>query len=175
MKAIFILLITLFSVGATGNEADNYKLGAGDDISILVYGEPDLSIDVRIGSSGSISYPFLGDLTVSGLTVKQFEEKIVAGLKGPYLIDPSVTVGMIEYRPFYVNGEVKRPGSYPFQPGLTVDRAISIAGGYTDRASRNKIFVERVQPNDGKTSRLSVKLQDNIVPGDVVTVEQSFF
>jgi len=82
---------------------------------------------------------------------------------------------MIEYRPFYVNGEVKRPGSYSFQPGLTVDRAISIAGGYTDRASRNKIFVERSQPSEGKTTRISVKLQDNIMPGDVVTVEQSFF
>ena len=127
---------------------------------------------------GHISYPFLGDLKVAGLTVKQFEERIVSGLKGPYLIEPSVTVSMIEYRPFYVNGEVKRPGSYAFQPGLTVDRAISIAGGFTDRASRNKIFVERKKvdsDSESKVSKISVKPQDSIVPGDVITVEQSFF
>lgn len=178
VRILTLVMVWLLAVAVNADESDNYKLGAGDFISISVYGEPDLSIDVRIGSSGSISYPFLGDLKVAGLTVKQFEERIVSGLKGPYLIEPSVTVSMIEYRPFYVNGEVKRPGSYAFQPGLTVDRAISIAGGFTDRASRNKIFVERKKvdsDSESKVSKISVKPQDSIVPGDVITVEQSFF
>ncbi len=175
----FIFMISVFA-SASADVEDTYKLGPGDFISISVYGEDDLSIQVRIGSSGSISYPLLGDIAVSGLTAKALETKLTRGLKGPYLVDPSVTVSMLEYRPFYVNGEVKRPGSYPFQPGLTVDRAISIAGGFTDRASRSKITAERdelYQEAEIKSKRVkrSVGLQDAVMPGDVLTVEQSFF
>ena len=176
----FFGILCLFMVGAAKADViDSYKLGPGDLISISVYGEDDLSLDVRIGSSGSVSYPLLGDVWVLGLTTKQLETKLVNGLKGPFLIDPSVTVSMLEYRPFYVNGEVKRPGSYAFHPGLTVDRAISIAGGFTERASKNKIFVER-NANGGigagaERVKKSVSLQDTVTPGDVLTIEQSFF
>ncbi len=176
----FFLLLCLITINlAQADGVDSYKLGAGDFISISVYGEDDLSIDVRIGSSGSISYPLLGDVWVLGLTTKQLETKLVAGLKGPFLIDPSVTVSMLEYRPFYVKGEVKRPGSYSFHPGLTVDRAISIAGGFTERASKNKIFVERSSSSTTGSSdeqdKNSVSLKDTVMPGDVLTIEQSFF
>ena len=176
----FLLVFCLFAASvAQADGVDSYKLGAGDFISISVYGEGDLSIDVRIGSSGSISYPLLGDVWVLGLTTKQLETKLVTGLKGPFLIDPSVTVSILEYRPFYVNGEVKRPGSYAFHPGLTVDRAISIAGGFTERASKNKIFVERSSGSSTGSSdeqyKKSVSLKDNVMPGDVLTIEQSFF
>ena len=176
----FLLVFCLVVTNVTeADVVDSYKLGPGDLISISVYGEDDLSLNVRIGSSGSISYPLLGDVWVLGLTTKQLEVKLVNGLKGPFLIDPSVTVSMLEYRPFYVNGEVKRPGSYSFHPGLTVDRAISIAGGFTERASKNKIFVERngVSGNDerGESAKKSVSLKDAVMPGDVLTIEQSFF
>ena len=175
-KFIFIMVLLSISTFSGADATDSYKLGPGDYISISVYGESDLSIQVRIGSSGSISYPFLGDVSVAGLSAKQLEAKLLSGLKGPYLVDPSVTVSMLEYRPFYVNGEVKRPGSYPFQPGLTVERAISIAGGFTDRASRSKISVERDDSNsDQERKKKSVRLQDVVLPGDVLTVEQSFF
>lgn len=157
-----------------------YKLGAGDVINISVYDEKDLSLEVRIGLSGQISYPLLGDVAVSGLSPKQLEDKMVAGLKGPYLIDPSVTVSIVEYRPFYVIGEVKKPGGYPFHPGLTVDKAISISGGFTERASKSNIFI--VHDNGNKTAqrtkdedKQAVKLFDVIQPGDVITIEQSFF
>ncbi|WP_353295734.1 polysaccharide biosynthesis/export family protein [Thalassolituus maritimus] len=176
----FLLVLCLSAANAVqADGVDSYKLGAGDFISISVYGEDDLSIDVRIGSSGSISYPLLGDVWVLGLTTKQLETKLVNGLKGPFLIDPSVTVSMLEYRPFYVNGEVKRPGSYAFHPGLTVDRAISIAGGFTERASKNKIFVERSSSSTtgsfDEQDKNSVSLKDTVMPGDVLTIEQSFF
>lgn len=175
-KFIFIMVLLSISTFSSADTTDSYKLGPGDYISISVYGESDLSIQVRIGSSGSISYPFLGDVSVAGLSAKQLEAKLLSGLKGPYLVDPNVTVSMLEYRPFYVNGEVKRPGSYPFQPGLTVERAISIAGGFTDRASRSKISVERDDSNsDQERKKKSVRLQDVVLPGDVLTVEQSFF
>ena len=154
-----------------------YKLGAGDMISIHVYDEEGLSLELRIGLSGEISYPLLGDVAVFGLTPKQLEKKLTLGLKGPYLIDPSVNVSILEYRPFYVIGQVKKPGSYPFHPGLTVDKAISIAGGFTERASKSSIFImhddSRGATNEQK--KTEVKLFDVIQPGDVVTVDQSFF
>lgn len=162
------------------NILQGYTLGAGDVIEISVYDEEDLSLEVRIGLSGQISYPLLGDVAVSGLTPKQLEMKLVSGLKGPYLIEPSVTVSIKEYRPFYVIGEVKKPGGYPFHPGLTVDKAISLSGGFTERASKSKIYVVHDQgANAPKRSdsdkKIPVKLFDVIQPGDVITIEQSFF
>ncbi|WP_430462258.1 polysaccharide biosynthesis/export family protein [Thalassolituus sp. LLYu03] len=154
-----------------------YELGAGDLVNISVYDEKDLSIEVRIGLSGEISYPLLGDIRVAGLSPKELEGKLVEGLKGPYLIDPSVTVTVVEYRPFYITGEVEKPGSYPFHPGLTVDKAISIAGGFTERASKGRIYVQHdgATSSDDSSERISVKLIDVVKPGDVLTVEQSFF
>lgn len=158
-----------------------YRLGAGDLISINVYDEPDLSLEVRIGLSGQISYPLLGDVVVSGLTPKLLEEKLTVGLLGPYLVAPSVNVSINEYRPFYVIGEVKKPGSYPFHPGLTVDKAISISGGFTERASKDSIYVihdvrkPRSEQKDKREEKKQVELYDVIQPGDVLTIEQSFF
>lgn len=166
-------------------ELAGYTLGAGDMINISVYDEENLSLEVRIGLSGRISYPLLGDVAVSGLTPKQLEKKLVDGLKGPYLIDPSVTVSIKEYRPFYVIGEVKKPGGYPFHPGLTVDKAISISGGFTERASKGSIYIvhdsDLNQTKDPSArqkledEKQAVRLYDVIQPGDIITIEQSFF
>nr|WP_246624901.1 polysaccharide biosynthesis/export family protein [Oceanobacter mangrovi] len=180
---IFSVLSYLMSMQVSA-ASDQYRLGAGDLIQISVYDEPDLSQEVRIGLSGAISFPLLGDVVVSGLSPKELETHLVSRLKGPYLLDPSVTVSIVEYRPFYVTGEVEKPGSYAFHPGLTVDKAISIAGGFTERASKGKIFVMHDQSENskensqgiGKTAeRKLTKLYDVVQPGDVITVEQSFF
>jgi len=162
-------------------DSSQYRLGAGDLIEISVYDEPDLSLEVRIGLSGKISFPLLGDINVAGSSPKDIENHLLERLKGPYLIDPSVTVSIVEYRPFYVTGEVEKPGSYAFHPGLTVDKAVSVAGGFTERASKGKIYV--IHDNSGassdemrkKSKRSLVKLYDVVQPGDVITVEQSFF
>jgi protein involved in polysaccharide export with SLBB domain len=196
MPRMFIFFIlSCLSIASFANESglSGYRLGAGDLISISVYDEADLSLEVRIGLSGQISYPLLGDVVVTGLTPKLLELKLTSGLKGPYLVAPSVSVSIVEYRPFYVIGEVKKPGSYPFHPGLTVDKAISISGGFTERASKSSIYVihddrkPRVNQGDGlegekqdeqkvkRTEKKKVDLYDVIQPGDVVTIEQSFF
>jgi polysaccharide export outer membrane protein len=120
-----------------------------------------------------ISYPFLGDITVQGLTPREVELHIINGLKGDYLINPKVSVEIIEYRPFYVNGEVAEPGGFPYQPGITVRKAISIAGGFTERASASKIYVIREGRSDDRPAR--VRLDEKVGPGDIITVEQSFF
>jgi len=168
-----LLLVCTFLCQA---EPGHYKMGAGDLINISIYDEPDLSVEVRIGLSGQISFPLLGAVEVSGLSPKALEQKLTSGLKGPYLIDPSVTVSIVEYRPFYITGEVEKPGSYAFHPGLTVDKAITISGGFTERASKGSIFVMQDQlGSDEKKQKKEVELFNTIQPGDVLTVEQSFF
>lgn len=177
----FISLLCCFAVVSLCTaEVTQYRLGAGDLIEISVYDEPDLSLKVRIGLSGKISFPLLGDVEVAGLSPKDVELHLLERLKGPYLVDPSVTVSIVEYRPFYVTGEVEKPGSYAFHPGLTVDKAISVAGGFTERASKGKIYVihdgaRGTAASESKKRRKSVKLYDVVQPGDVITVEQSFF
>ncbi|MEY8197614.1 MAG: polysaccharide biosynthesis/export family protein [Colwellia sp.] len=167
-----LLLVSSLCLAAPGH----YKMGPGDLVNISIYDEPDLSLEVRIGLSGQISFPLLGDVLVSGLSPKELQQKLISGLKGPFLIDPSVTVSIVEYRPFYITGEVEKPGSYAFHPGLTVDKAITISGGFSERASKDSIFIMQDQlGSEEKKEKKAVELFDTIQPGDVLTVEQSFF
>ena len=152
---------------------NQYKLGAGDMVRIQVYNEEDLYLEARVSDRGTISYPFLGELRVLGETPAEIERQITTALKGDYLINPKVSVDILEYRPFYVNGEVESPGSFPFQPGITVRKAISIAGGFKERASKEKIFV--IRENDNSKTPVRAVLDMELQPGDIVTVEQSFF
>ena len=151
---------------------DDYLLGAGDKIAIRVFGEEDLSLQTQLTDSGTINYPFLGSIKVAGLTLKQLEQLIYDGLKGDYLVSPSVFVGMDEYRPFYIHGEVKKPGAYPYQPGMTVNQAIALAGGLTERASRDRIILAR-EANKAEAENGNVNSRVNA--GDTVTILQRFF
>lgn len=156
------------SIGAS------YRVSVGDELEVAVYAEPDLSVSVRVTEAGAIGYPLLGDIVVRGNTTGEIEKKIIAGLKGPYLVDPKVTVTVKAFRPFFVNGEVQKQGPIPYQPGITVREAITLAGGFTERASKRKIFLipeGRANATKGK----KVSLDDVVGPGDVLTVEQSFF
>ncbi len=171
---ILLLGLLLFSSFLNANTSmSQYRLGSGDQIKIVVFGQDDLSIQTRLPDVGTISYPFLGDIRVVGLTVSELENLIYTGLLGDYLVNPSVAVSIVEYRPFFIDGEVKKPGGYPYQPGLSVDKAAALAGGYTERASRTKIFISR-SLDDGQ-QRFVVNTNDIVQPGDIVTVEQSFF
>lgn len=154
-------------------ELSNYKLGSGDRIHIQVYGEQELTLDTKLSDAGTILYPFLGEVKVTGLTVGQVAEQITNRLKGRVLVDPKVSVGVVEYRPFFINGEVKMPGAYPYQPGLTVQKAVSIAGGFTERASRSSILI--VREKDPTHAQQDAELATPVAPGDVLTVEESFF
>lgn len=151
----------------------NYRLGTGDLIRIQVFGEDDLNLETRIGDSGVVSYPFLGELRISGLTSREVEAQITDGLRPDYLINPSVTVSVVEYRNFYIYGEVSSPGGFAFEPGLTVRKAVALAGGFTERASRSKIMV--VHDDDRASRSNPIGINDLVRPGDTITVEQSFF
>ena len=155
------------------DDVDAYRLAPGDTVHIEVFGEEDLSRDVRLSQDGRINYAFVGQIELAGLTLAEVESTIHDRLLGDYLVRPQVSVTMAEYRPFFINGEVKSPGSFAYQPGLTVSKAISLAGGLTERASDRKIYLI---PDGGlEADRRRVSLDDEVGPGDTLTVEQSFF
>lgn len=156
------------------SEYSTYKLGSGDMITIRVLGEDDLKREkLRLSDAGTISFPILGEIRVKGMTVGALEQYITQGLKGRYLLDPQVTVSIDEYRNFFVNGEVEKPGGYPFSPGLTVRKAVSVAGGFKERASRDKVAI--IRDDDPSHATNHVDLNAPVYPGDIITVEQSFF
>ena len=167
-----VLLLSLAGGPVLAQEGlASYRLGSGDVIAISVYGEDDLSVEMRLHDDGIIAYPFLGNLKVGGRTVSEVEGMITRGLKGDYLIDPRVSVSIREYRPFFVNGEVKSPGGYAYQPGLNVRKAISLAGGMTERASETKITLIR----EGQSTPQPASLDTPVGPGDILNIPQSFF
>jgi protein involved in polysaccharide export with SLBB domain len=180
MSYIFraIVLIALLVQGAafaqSAPELSSYKLGPGDQISIRVLGEDDLKREkVRLSDASTVSFPVLGEIKVKGMTVGALEDYITKGLKGRYLLDPKVTVAIEEYRNFFVNGEVDKPGGYPYSPGLTVRKAISIAGGFKERASREKVSI--IRDDDSTQTAKKVDLNAPVLPGDILTIEASFF
>lgn len=151
-----------------------YKLGAGDVVSIRVLGEEDLSREkIRLTDTGTIFMPSLGELTVRGKTLGEVERLVVEGLRGRILVNPKVSVSVDEYRPFFINGMVDRPGGYPYQPGLTLRKAAALAGGFKERASMNKLFL--IRGDDPSQRQSKVDLNTQIFPGDIITVEESFF
>ncbi|MBW8191447.1 polysaccharide export protein [Neiella marina] len=167
------MLLSVASLHSIASTDDEYLLGSGDVISIHVYGEDDLSLETRLGEGGEITYPYLGQIMVKGMNVAQLEMILTSGLKGDYLINPSVHVSVLEYRPFFIYGEVKHPGGYPYQTGLTIERAVALAGGLTERASESSITVNRTL-NQKKTT-VKVAMETMVFPDDSILIKDSFF
>ncbi|MBD3271048.1 MAG: hypothetical protein GF384_00755 [Elusimicrobia bacterium] len=176
ISIVLIIILPLY-----GQE---YRLGPEDVLKISVYREDELNRIVQISSDGSISFPLLGKLDVSGLTVAELEKKLTQGLS-EYIINPQVTVFIQEYTMITVTGEVKNPGSYPLRGELTVLEAIGLAGGFTDIAARNRVKILRVDEN-GKKKSIKVKVgkisnrgdRTKDIPlrrNDIVHVPQSLF
>lgn len=154
--------------------AEEYRLGIGDVISIRIYGgEEEFRLDrVRLNDAGTLTLPY-DDFRAYGRTTRELEAAITESLKGKFLLKPRVWVNIEEYRPFFIQGQVGRPGSYPFRPGLNVRTAITIAGGLGVRAAENKIFLMR--ENDKTNTLIKVDLNTPVGPGDTIIVEESFF
>ncbi|MGV6826197.1 MAG: polysaccharide biosynthesis/export family protein [bacterium] len=154
--------------------ADNgYRLGAGDQVRITVFQEPDLSVETRISTNGSIDYPLLGTIKLAGKSLGEATRTIDQQLRGDYLVNPRVSVSVVTHRPFFISGEVRSPGSYEYQPGMTVRQAIAIAGDFTDRAARGKIFL--IREGDTSFTPTRVDLDSVIGPGDTLTIKESLF
>ncbi|WP_395341886.1 polysaccharide biosynthesis/export family protein [Ningiella sp. W23] len=158
---------------AQAQSEQQYKLSTDDVLSVAVFNEPDLDVnEAKISENGTISVPLLGQVAVKGLTVNEAETYLTELFLADYLKQPRVTVNIVEFRPFYINGEVDEPGSYPYRTGMTVQMAITIAGGFTERASRSAIYL---LPENSETAPVRVELNAEVQPGDVITVEESFF
>ncbi|MCW8278252.1 polysaccharide export protein [Pseudomonas sp. PCH199] len=169
-----LLMLCLVPLSHAEEPGTQYKLAAGDVLRITVFGEPELSLKrIRLNDAGTFSYPFLGEISARGLTPNQVEKIIVDGLKQGYLVDPKVSLSQIEYRAFYINGEVQKPGSYPFVPGLTLDKAIALGGGLTERASIKRVTI--VRGDGGQTLTDTVTRSTVIAPGDTISIAQGFF
>lgn len=152
---------------------DIYTLGTGDKLRVTVYGEADLSGDFEVDSSGAVRLPLIGQVQAAGVTVRDFEQRVAAQLKGRYLLNPSVSVEVTDYRPFFIIGEVNKPGQYSFVNGMNVVTAVALAGGYTYRADDEDVYVRR---NGGSREvERSADERTRIYPGDIIRVGERFF
>ena len=155
----FIVILSSVTVSAQNSVLlgnSTYKLSSGDIIRVIVFGESDLSIQqTRLSDAGTFSYPFIGEVKAQGKTASELERILISELEDDFLVDPRVSVSVIEYREFYISGEVNSPGGYKYQPGLNLRRAIALAGGLTERASTKRITVMKDLDPDRKPKRVS--------------------
>ena len=176
LKESLLIALLIFSGCLSAAEPmslSRYELGSGDKVNISVYGEEDMDKELILSDAGTVSYPFLGEFRAKGLTIGQLEQMITKRLKDGYFIDPRVSVSIVEYRKFFVSGEVKSPGGFQFEPGLTLEKAVALAGGFTQRASRRGITVTREE--NGRPREHELSLNDSVYPGDIIVVSESFF
>ncbi len=154
-------------------DASVYRLGSGDVVRIDVLGESELSLEALIDPSGTINYPFLGAVRAADVTVRDLELKIRNGLRAGYLVNPDVRVGLARYRPVFISGQVRSPGSYPYSLGLNVEKAITLAGGLAPFGSTSRVYRQRNGTADG--DRTKVSLDSAVLPGDYIIVEERLF
>lgn len=150
-----------------------YRLGIGDKVRIDVFGEADLSVNAEVDGTGHLSYPLLGSVAALKRTAAELEVAIAKGLAAGYLVKPDVRVTVTQYRPFYVIGQVNRPGAYPYSVGLSVEKALALAGGLTRLASSRGIYLLREDARAEQRQRIG--LDGIVLPGDTLLVEEGLF
>jgi len=150
-----------------------YKLGVADKIKITVFNEPTLSGEFLVNADGSIAVPLIGNVAAVGESAIQLQQAIEQKFADGYLREPHVVVEVLTYRPFYIFGEVTKPGEYPYSAGLSVLKAVALAQGYTYRADRKKVFLKRA----GDPSEREIRVGDDIPiqPGDTIRIAERYF
>jgi protein involved in polysaccharide export with SLBB domain len=150
----------------------DYVLGVGDKMQLTVFGEDDLSGEFQVSSTGMVSLPLIGDVRAAGQTMSQVQDTITRKLAEGYMKSPHVSLQVSSYRPFFIVGEVMKPGSYTYVNGMSVINAVALAGGYTYRADKDDIKLKHGGPGaqDEKAGETTA-----VVPGDVITVPERFF
>ncbi len=192
LAAVTVLAIAGCETGSSGPSADDalgadggalstaaaggppvYLIGPGDELNIIVFGHPDLSGNFIVDPQGDLTMPLIGRLPVRGKTVDQITDEVTGSYGGSFLVDPRISVELLNSRPFYILGQVNLPGEYPYVRGVTVRQAVAIAGGYTRRADTTEFVIFR-QTETG--SREMQATADTIVlPGDTVEVLRRLF
>ncbi|HTY69593.1 MAG TPA: polysaccharide biosynthesis/export family protein [Alphaproteobacteria bacterium] len=162
------------SPGGQAGQSPDYRLGPGDRLRIIVFGQKDMTGEFAVDGTGLLSFPLIGQIKAGGLTAEGLEREITNKLKPDYLRDPKVSVVVLTYRPFYIVGEVKTPGSYAYVTGMSVINAVALAGGFTYRAKESSFYLDRTG-RDGKKSRIDAGPDTQVQPGDVITVRERYF
>lgn len=150
-----------------------YQLGTGDRLRVIVFGEEDLSGEFEVDDTGYVSMPLIGKTQAKGKTLREFESALVTQLQGGYLLDPRVSVEVLNFRPFYIIGEVQNGGKYDYVPDMTVLNAIALAGGYTYRADERRVYV--TQAGTSHEVELRTDQGISVLPGDIIRVPERIF
>ena len=151
----------------------DYHLGAGDKLRIIVFGEDSLTGEFFVSGTGKIAFPLIGDIDVLGKTIPEIQSIIEAKLADGYLKTPKVSAEVLNYRPFYILGEVMKPGEYPYTNGLTVLNAVATAQGFTYRADTHKVFIRRAATKDENPEALTPTTP--VEPGDTIRIGERLF
>jgi polysaccharide export outer membrane protein len=167
------LLLSVFQAGAVAQSLDAYRLGPGDRLKLTVFDHPKESGEFEVDSLGKVSHPLIGGIEARGRTIAEFQEYIRKTLDEKFIVNPKVSVEVLNYRPFYIYGEVNRGGSYPYVVGLTVRRAIAMAGGFTRRARKSPVLLVRDEAKG--VEKFDRELDEIVLPGDIVEVQRRLF
>jgi polysaccharide export outer membrane protein len=151
----------------------DYRLGPADKVRIIVFGEASLSGEFVVSGNGKVSLPLIGEVQAAGLTIRAFQTEVQNALSNGYLKDPRVSAEVLNFRPYYIMGEVSSPGKYPYTDDLTVVNAVATAGGFTYRANKGKVYIKRVGEQHEHEYRLTATTQ--VRPGDTVRIPERFF
>ncbi len=160
--------------GDLPQKLEQYRLGPGDRIQIKVFGQDDISGEFEISAAGELSVPLIGQITAENLTLGELSEVLTVALDTNFIVDPKVSIEVTNYRPFFILGQVGKPGSYKYQPGLNARMAIALGGGYTRRAREEPITIFRTN-SAGELIRFRVDQNAIILPGDTVEVHRRLF
>ena len=152
----------------------DYILGPGDRLHVTVYATDEQTTDSTINDRGTVATPIAGQLQAAGLSLSQFESELTEALRKNYLRNPRIAVEIINYRPFYILGEVVKPGGYPYAPGLTVLGAVALGGGYSYRAKQDEAVITRTY-GETKAVEGSAGPESRILPDDVIRIPERMF
>ena len=159
--------------GAPLEDIASYKLGPGDALRVTVFRHEDLSGEFTLDGEGYFAMPLVGEILGGGRTARQVENEVEVALKsGGYLVDPQVSIEVLNYRPFYIIGEVNNPGSFEYVNGMTVINAVALAGGFTYRADQDDIVISR---GGSSGPEYQAAPDSKVLPGDIIEVQERFF
>jgi polysaccharide export outer membrane protein len=158
---------------AASNRLDDYRLGAADKIRVLVYNEPNLSGEFIVNSGGALSLPLIGDVVAAGRTTGEIRQEIETRLAAGYLRAPQVSIDVLEFRPYFILGEVNKPGDYPYTADLTVSKAVATANGFTYRADQKHVWLKHA--GQTKEEKYTITSDLPLQPGDTIRIGERYF
>ena len=171
--AVGVFVVSPMAQAPAQDGVSEYYLGPGDKLNVVVFGHQDLSGEFEIDVAGYISLPLLGQVEAANRTVRELQGQLEERLDREFIVDPRVSIEVRNFRPFFILGQVNKPGSYPYQSGIDIRQAVAIGGGFTRRAAAATVTLIR-RTAEGKL-RYRATLDVPVLPGDTIVVERRLF